>query len=229
MPLVDKGPGEEGEFRAGDPGAMANLPPYALGAEYVCWDSADRELDESAAIGFRVKRDAVIYLFQPRSVPAPRGWSFVEDRAGINRLYYPGGAAGYMRRYGAGALAELPGTPAGAALPLIMAQERGELGAEILIRRESGGEGGAGALLLEALVLPRLYSRRLPLQKRWLVNAGDGWEALEGNRYEGGALLEPPAEEESVAAPLRFRLELYTPDGEVERRAEKVWDMEEDF
>ncbi|MDR0597522.1 MAG: hypothetical protein LBG14_03335 [Treponema sp.] len=222
MPLVGR---EDQEFRAGDPGAMTNLPSYTLGAEYIRWDPEDAALDENAVIRFRVKRNAVVYLFLPRTVPAPRGWSLVEDRAALNRLYYPGGAAVYMRRYGAGALAELPGTPAGAALPLIMAQERGELTSDILIRREKGKEG----FILEALVQPRLHSRRLPLQRRWFANAGDGWEALEGNRYEGGAPKEASVEEETIAAPLRFRLELYTPDGEVERRVEKVWETEEEF
>jgi outer membrane protein assembly factor BamB len=226
MPLVGRGPGEDGEFSPGDPGAMANLPSYAIGAEYICWDPDDQLLDEGASIRFRVKRDTVVYLFLPRNVPAPRGWSLVEDRAGINRRYYPGGAAIYMRRYGAGAGAELPGTPTGSALPLIMAQERGGLTADIAIRRETGGE----ALLLEALVQPRQHSRRLPLQRRWFVNAGDGWEALEGNRYEEGAPAgEAPLEEGHIAAPLRFRLELYTPDGEVERRVEKVWELEEEL
>jgi hypothetical protein len=224
MPLVDQGSGEERDFRAGDPEAMANLPLYVLGAEYIPWDLEDLLLDEAASIRFRLKRSAAVYLFLPSAIPAPRGWSLVEDRAGINRLYYPGGAAVYMRRYGAGAVAELPGTPAGAALPLVMAQEKGGLAADILIRRESGAE----ALILEALVQPRLSSRRLPLQKRWFVNAGDGWEALEGNRYEDAAPADAPVEEEAVKAPLRFRLELYTPDGVVELRVEKVWEPEEE-
>ncbi|MDR3122948.1 MAG: PQQ-binding-like beta-propeller repeat protein [Treponema sp.] len=226
MLLVDKGRGED--FSPGDPEAMANLPSYTLGAEYIRWAQDDALLDENASIRFRVKRNAVIYLFLPRSVPAPRGWSLVEDRAVINRLYYPGGAAVYMKRYGAGALAELPGTPAGTALPLIMAQEKGDLSADILIRRESGAE----ALTLEALVHPRMHSRRLPLQRRWFVNAGDGWEPLGGNRYEAGAPAETsagipegtPEGEESIAAPLRFRLELCAPDGEVEHRVEKVYE-----
>jgi hypothetical protein len=223
MPLVDQD-GDQ-DYRAGDPLAMANLPLYALGAEYIRWDRDDAALDEGASIRFRAKRNVVIYLFLPHTVPAPRGWSLVEDRAGINRLYYPGGAGIYMRRYGAGALVELPGTPAGVALPLIMAQEKGELTADILIRRESGSE----ALILEALVQPRLHSRRLPLHRRWFVNAGDGWEPLEGNRYEQGALLEDPPEDAPIAAPLRFRLELCFPDGEVERRVEKVFEEEENF
>ncbi|MDR1250049.1 MAG: PQQ-binding-like beta-propeller repeat protein, partial [Treponema sp.] len=88
MFLVDDGRGEDQEH-----GAMAALPSYVLGAEYIRWDLGDAELDETASVRFRVKRNAVIYLFLPRNVPAPRGWSLVEDRAGINRLYYPGGAA----------------------------------------------------------------------------------------------------------------------------------------
>jgi hypothetical protein len=227
MPLVADGSGEDQDLRPGDSGAMAKLPSYTLGAEYIRWDRDDPRLDETASLSFRLKRNAVVYLFLSRSVPAPRGWSLVEDRAGINRLYYPGGTAVYMRRYNAGALAEIPGTPAGAAPPLVMAQERGDLAADILISRESDGE----ALILEALVQPRQHSRRLPLQRRWFVNAGDGWEALEGNRYENTAPVEAPSEapagEGAIAAPLRFRLELYTPDGEVERRLEKVYAREE--
>jgi hypothetical protein len=210
MPLVGDGLGEDQEH-----GAMAALPSYVLGAEYIRWDLGDAELDETASIRFRVKRNAALYLFLPRNVPAPRGWSLVEDRAGINRPYYPGGAAVYMRRYGSGSWVELPGTPAGAILPLIMAQERGGVGADILIRRESDDDG----LVLEAPAQPWQYSRRLPLRRRWFVNAGDGWEALEGNRY---VEKEPPADF------LRFRVELYTPDGEVEYRTEKIWEKEEE-
>ena len=225
MPLLDMRRGEDHDFSREDPEAMANLPSYTVGAEYIRWDSDDALLDGSAVISFQTKRNTVIYLFLPHTVSAPRGWSFVESRTGINRLSYPGGAAVYMRRYGAGARVELPGTPAGTALPLIMAQERGELAADMLIRRESG----SAALILQALVQPRQYSRRLPLQRRWFVNAGEGWEALEGNRYEAADPVEAPVEEESVAAPLRFRLELFTPDGEVERRVEKVYGEEDGF
>jgi hypothetical protein len=207
--------GSSRDVSRSDPGAMASLPSYVLGAEYLRWDRGDEQLDETASIRFRVKRNAALYLFLPRNVPAPRGWTLVEDRAGINARYYPGGAAVYMRRYGSGSWVELPGTPAGTVLPLIMAQERGGVGADILIRRESGGEG----LVLEAPAQPWQYSRRLPLRRRWLVNAGDGWEALEGNRY---------VEEEPAAELLRFRVELYTPDGEVEYRTEKVWEKEEE-
>ncbi|MDR1248535.1 MAG: PQQ-binding-like beta-propeller repeat protein [Treponema sp.] len=215
MPLVDRGVGEAQEYGTDDSGAITRLPLYALGAEYLRWDLGDEQLDETASIRFQVKRNAALYLFLPRNVPAPRGWSLVEDRAGINRLYYPGGASVYMRRYGSGSWAELPGTPAGIALPLILAQERGSVGADILIRRESGGEG----LILEAPAQPWQHSRRLPLRRRWFVNAGDGWEALEGNRY---------LEEEPSAELLRFRVELYTPDGEVEYRTEKVWEREQE-
>jgi hypothetical protein len=198
----------------GDSGVMDRLPLYVLGAEYLLWNPGDEDLDETALVRFQVKRNAALYLFLPRNVPAPRGWSLVEDRAGINRLRYPGGAAVYMRRYGPGSWVTIPGTPAGTALPLIMAQEKGALGADILIRRESGEEG----LILEAPARPWQHSRRLPLRRRWFVNAGEGWEALEGNRY---------VEEEPAADFLRFRVELYTPDGEVEYRTEKVWEPEE--
>ena len=122
-------------------------------------------------------------------------------------------------------MVEIPGTPAGTALPLVMVQEKGDVEADILIRRESNGD----ALLLEALVQPWQHSRRLPLQRRWFVNTGDGWEGLEGNRYEEGAPLDAPPAEGSVAAPLRFRLELSAPDGEVERRVEKVYEKEEEL
>jgi hypothetical protein len=213
----------ETEPKAGDPGAMAALPSYVLGAEYLGWDGEDVLLDETASLSFRLKRNAVVYLFLPSAIPAPRGWSLVEDGVGINRLYYPGGAAVYMRRYPQGALAEIPGTPAGAAPPLVMAQEKGDLTANISIRREEG------ALFLGALAQPRQHGRRLPLLRRWFVNAGDGWETLEGNRYEEPLPVETPEPSgETVTAPLRFRLELYTPDGQVELRVEKVFDPEED-
>jgi hypothetical protein len=235
------------QINRSDPAAMGNLPSYTLGAEYILWEEGDALFGEGSRISFRVKRNAVIYLFLPRTAAATgdalrealTAWSLVEDRADINRRSYPGGATVYMRRYRAFGVVELPGTPGGVAQPLIMAQERGSISADILIRHEpaagtktdgntitdAGPEEDAGlgtrdAFILDTLVRPWQYARRLPLLKRWFVNIGEGWVPLDGNRYD------PPANagEEPVSAPLRFRVELYTPDGELEYRAEKTYD-----
>jgi hypothetical protein len=170
----------------------------------------------------------------------------VENNTGLNRFWYPGGAAVYMRRFSRSALVELPGTPKGTIQPLIMVQELGSISADIVISREmpkglmpdSGarllqGSPGAAAIMepvgslavdgssgpvfvLDAIIRPWQYSRRLPLRKQWLVYTDDGWLPLEKGRYE------LPREKELWPAHLRFRLEIRTPDGELEYRAEKA-------
>jgi hypothetical protein len=104
------------------------------------------------------------------------------------------------------------------------------------------GEFRAGdALRLDHTPSPWRYTRRLPLLRRWFVftnaagdAAGDatgddgsagedspadsegGWEVLEGNRCT--------IPEDHSGGFLRFRLEITTPDGQVEYRGEKaVW------
>ncbi|WP_010259465.1 OmpL47-type beta-barrel domain-containing protein [Treponema primitia] len=218
MPLID----------AVDDGTIAKLPSYTLGAEYILWEEGDAELDESVRIRFQVKRNAVVYIFLPQNAAAPGSWAFVEDRVGINLQYYPGGAAVYMRRYGPSGWVEISGTPSGIIQPLIMVQEKGSVGADILINRETA-ELPVDSFTLEALVQPWQYSRRLPLRKRWFVNTGDGWTPLEGNRYEPPLDFGEEAVEKDISVPLRFRLELYTPDGEVEYRIEKVYGISTDF
>ncbi|MFP3042367.1 hypothetical protein LQZ19_11180 [Treponema primitia] len=218
MPLID----------AVDDGVITKLPSYTLGAEYILWKEGDAELDESARIRFQVKRNAVVYLFLPQNTAVPGSWAFVEDRVDINRQYYPGGAAVYMRRYGPSGWVEISGAPIGIVQPLIMVQEKGSIGADILIYPETAALP-AKIFTLEALVQPWQYSRRMPLRKRWFVNAGDGWMPLEGNHYEAPPDSGEEAIEKDVSVPLRFRLELYTPDGEVEYRIEKVYDISTDF
>jgi hypothetical protein len=102
-------------------------------------------------------------------------------------------------------------------------QERGSVFAEITVRddgtdRQTQGtdtvfEAGT-TIIMDAVVSPWQYSRRLPLRKRWFVDGEEGWIPLEGNSFE------LKGEEES--AYLRFRLELHTPDGQIEYRAEKT-------
>jgi hypothetical protein len=210
------------------PEALINLPSYVLGAEYAVWEPEDFALDGADRVRFRVDREALAYLFLPRTEEAPGDWSFVEEISRINRTYYPEGIRVYMKRLAAGAWTELPG---GAVPPLLAVQERGSISAEIEIR-EAGPEGeessaeeaatekAAGefapgtTLILEGIVSPWQYSRRLPLRKLWLVNTEAGWVPLEEDRYEIPGTLED--------AFLRFRLELYTPDGQREYRAEKT-------
>jgi hypothetical protein len=227
LPLLRGSGGGEGPgFDPAAPEALARLPSYTIGGEYPLWEAEDLDSGLTAEIRFRLSRDALVYLFLPPGTEAPEGWSFIEERPGINRTYYPRGAAVYMRRYHGGSWVEIPGSPVGRVPPLALAQEWGSVLGDIAFRRaESPGEenpqaesAGAGTpLVLEALVSPWTYSRRLPLRQRWSVNTGDGWLALEGNRY---TLPDEPGPE-----PPRFRLELYTPDGRTEHLAEKTLDM----
>jgi hypothetical protein len=252
MPLVEIPGTENSKFDRDRKEAVINLPSYTLGGESILWKEDDISTGEEAEIRFRVNKDAVVYLFLPKNAAVPAGWTFVEGNVGINRIYYPGGTGVYMRRYYGGDWVELTGTPPGTLPPLILVQERGSVFAEIVIRREDeqNREAGKGmALTLEALVSPWQYSRKLPLRKRWFVNTGDGWAPLEGNRYElppdpaesstelsGESSAENSAEDSEEASPaaapeysgqgyLRFRLEVYTPDGSVEYRTEKTEDL----
>ena len=204
--------------------ALFNLPSYALGGAYLLWEAEDLRADESARIRFQVNKDAAVYLFLPPGMDADPKWSFIEGNVRINRRYYPEGAAIYMRRFDAGAWVELQELPAGTPPPVTAVQERGAVFGDIQLRAAAGSPDGVSVmpgeyergsvLILEALVSPWRYSRRLPLRKRWFVNAGEGWTPLEGNQY---ALPEEPDR-----AYLTIRLELYTPDGQVEHRVEKT-------
>ncbi|GHU59796.1 hypothetical protein FACS189444_5750 [Spirochaetia bacterium] len=136
----------------------------------------------------------------------------------------------YMKRFSAGAFVDLPGAQEGMLPPLTIAQEIGTISAEIKIRNGSTDPGAepenglsvfqtedyeAGTeIVLEAVMSPWQYSRRLPLQNRWLINTAEGWVLIEGNRYEIPA--------NGSDAYLRFRLEVSTPDGQVEYRTEKT-------
>jgi hypothetical protein len=209
---------------------LINLPPYALGGEYLLFEEDVIAEDETQRIRFQVTKNAVVYLFIPRSMEAPQGFSFVEERPGINRTYYPGGTGVYMKRFNAGGTVELEGSSRGTLPPLVLVQERQPVFGEITVRIEAGtppddagvpvspsipGDFEAGkTVTLEAIVSPWQYSRRLPLRQRWFVNAGAEWMPLEENRYT--------LPEESGGGYVRFRLELYTPDGQLEYRTEKT-------
>jgi hypothetical protein len=247
MPVVEIPGGENPEFDRTRKEAMINLPSYTLGSEYILWKEDDIEAGEEAKIRFRVTKDVTVYLFLPRNAGVPAGWHFVEGNVGINRSYYPGGTGVYMRRFYGGDWVELAGTPPGTLPPLILVQERGSIFGEIVIHREEQQEQDGGkkiVLNLEAVITPWQYSRRLPLRKRWFVNTGDGWVPLEKNRYElfpeSGAAPGEGSPENSEGLPenlpetspaytapagyLRFRLEIYTPDGSIEYRTEKILD-----
>ncbi|GHU84953.1 hypothetical protein FACS189473_3310 [Spirochaetia bacterium] len=218
-----------------NPAALINLPSYSLGGEYILWEPEDALSDETSVIRFRVTKDAAVYLFIPdnsdlRPGDAPQTWSFVEISAGINRVWYHGGTNIYMKRFTAGSRVEIPGTRNGMMPPFIAVQETGMLFADIKIRpdetepdrstaRTSFGEYEAGtAIILDCDAGPWQYSRRLPLRKQWLVNTETGWIPLEENRYT----LPEFTAENNGGEYLRFRLELYTPDGQTEYRAEKT-------
>jgi hypothetical protein len=220
---------------------MGNMPLYALGGAYPLWEAADLLDSENAGIRFQVRRDAVVYLFLPWDANPGALWSFVERRADINSRYYREGAWVYLRRFDAGAWVEVLGSPRGTIPPLIAVQERGPVHGDILIRRaetpetefphaESHRDPAAKenaadpppqeeyrpgqVLTLEALTGPWQYCRRLPLRKRWFIHSGDAWVLLEGNQYT--------LPEEPDLGFIRIRLELYTPDGQVEYRTEKT-------
>jgi hypothetical protein len=211
--------------------ALINLPSYTLGGEYILFEKDDALLDENARLRFRVAKNAAAYAFMPRGTTAPEGWSFVEGNADINQHYYPGGTDVYMKRLNSGSVAEVPGTTPGQLLPLIAIQELGSISAEItlqgMVYRDEDGElretpilpaagdnfEGGTIIIAENAIGPWQYSRRLPLRSRWLVNTGDGWLALEDNRFELP---------DDTGGYIRLRLELYTPDGQVEYRTEKT-------
>ncbi|MDR3336529.1 MAG: Ig-like domain repeat protein [Treponema sp.] len=209
--------------------ALANLPSYTIGAEYLVFNPEDLQEREETVIQFHVTQDAVVYLFLPNGIEPPASWNLVEEGLRINRTYYPEGNSMYMKRYLADSMVTIA-VPQGKHLPpFVAAQKTGAIFADIHIRQEKQDEGLEGFYRKETnpfneyeegslLVLgyeasPWQWSRRLPLRKRWLINSGEGWLSLDGNRYT----IAP----ESELAVLRFRLELYTPDGQIEYRTEK--------
>jgi hypothetical protein len=209
--------------------ALDNLPPYTIGAEYLVFNPEDLQEREKTVIQFHVAQDAVVYLFLPNGIEPPASWSFVEAGLKINRTYYPEGNSVYMKRYPADSMVTIA-IPQGKHLPpFVAAQKTGTIFADIHIRQEKQDEGLEGFYRKETnpfneyeegslLVLgyeasPWQWSRRLPLRGRWLINSGEGWLSLDGNRYT----IAPESELDA----LRFRLELYTPDGQIEYRTEK--------
>jgi hypothetical protein len=203
-----------------DTDVMNRLPSYVLGAEYILWEEDDIQRAEDARIRFKVNRDAAVYLFLPNNYTPPAGWSFVENIAGFNRFRYPGGAAVYMRRFNRASLVELHGTAKGVIQPLIVVQELGSISADLVITMVDAAaddtDGANPVFILDAVVRPWQHSRRLPLRRQWFVYGDEGWQPLEKGRYELGG------DREQWPAHLRFRLEIRTPDGELEYRAEKA-------
>ncbi|GHU08175.1 hypothetical protein FACS1894151_03660 [Spirochaetia bacterium] len=214
---------------------LGRLPSYIAGSEYILWDKADTATDESAVISFRVTKDLILYALLPEGERAPESWALVEKTASVNRIFYPSGTDVYMKRQSAGNSVELYGTSEGKLPPVIFAQEYGGISADISIGIEqvqqqteqpkppaqipylSGDLKPGTVLVLNHTVTPWRFSRRLPLHLRWMVNSGEGWAELESNynesRYEIPETSEPY---------IRLRLEVYTPDMQIEYRAERI-------
>jgi hypothetical protein len=239
MPIL-RDNGEKPEPDRSSLAALVNLPSYVMGAEYIIWepeDVAGEENAEERIIRFRPAKDAAAYLFLPEGNEAPASWSPVRESAMINQAWYAGGVSVYMKRLAAENWIEIPVAGSGKLPPLVALQERGSVSADIVIREnedreeETGDPDGvdmpeidrfgfieeyeAGTeLLLDGRPVPWRYSRRLPLIKKWYVSYRAEWLPLEGNRW----IIPEDAEPGYV----RFRLELVTPDGQVEYRTEKT-------
>jgi hypothetical protein len=227
--------------------ALVNLPSYVIGAEYIIWEPEDvstgeGNANENRVISFRAAKDAAAYLFLQEGSEAPASWSPVRENAMINRNWYGEGVSVYMKRLAAESLIEIPVAGSGKLPPLIAVQERGSVSADIVIRRGEGREekdddlngvdmpvierpGFMGVfsveeyeagteLLLDGRPGPWRYSRRLPLIKKWYVSYQAEWLPLEENRWT--------IPEDAEPGYIRFRLELVTPDGQVEYRTEKT-------
>jgi hypothetical protein len=208
--------------------ALENLPAYVMGGDYLVWQTEDVqrsgevEIRREAEIRFQVTCDAAVYVFIPEGAERPEGFSFVEDSRGVNRASYGNGSF-YMKRFAKGAWVSITVAADSALPPFIAAQRTGSVFAEIRVRQEEP-DGAANpfneyetgtAIALGCEVSPWRWSRRLPLRRRWFVSTGEGWRLLEDNRFT------LPEETESVHGYVRFRLELYTPDGQIEYRTEK--------
>ncbi|MDR2402912.1 MAG: hypothetical protein LBD78_02670 [Spirochaetaceae bacterium] len=213
--------------------ALLNLPSYAIGGEYLLWEAEEPGTDAVRNIGFRVSADVVVYLFIPRGMKAPGDWSLIEENRRINRTYYPGGTGVYMKRFNGGSRVTIEDIPGCMTPPLVLVQERRAVFAGITVWPEETTLPGTGTnqssasspeeykggtrVILEALISPWQYSRRLPLRKRWFVSVDEEWLPLEGNRYD--------LPDTGTPGYLRFRVEIYTPDGQTEYRTEKVIDV----
>jgi hypothetical protein len=241
MPILRED-GEKPEVDRSSPAALVNLPSYVIGAEYIIWEPEDVPAGEENAgrervIRFRITKDAAAYLFLPEGSEAPASWSPVKESAMINQTWYAGGVSIYMKRLASENWIEIPVTGSGKLPPLVALQERGSVTADIVIRenedREEETDDPDGVdmpaierydfveeyeagteLLLDGRPGPWRYSRRLPLIKKWYVSYQAEWLPLEGNRWTIPEDIEPGY--------VRFRLELVTPDGQVEYRTEKT-------
>jgi hypothetical protein len=241
MPILRDG-GEKPEPDRSSPAALVNLPSYVMGAEYIIWEPEDVSAGEENAgeeriIRFRTTKDAAAYLFLPEGSEAPVSWSPVRESAMINQTWYAGGVSIYMKRLASENWIEIPVRGSGKLPPLVVLQERGSVTADIVIRENEDREEKAGdpdgvdmpeidrsgfveeygpgtELLLEGRPVPWRYSRRLPLIKKWYVSYQAEWLPLEENRWT--------IPEDAEPGYVRFRLELVTPDGQVEYRTEKT-------
>jgi hypothetical protein len=233
LPMVRLGGNEPSEG-----GALSNLPSYALGGEYLLWEEEDIARDETSVIRFRVTTDAVVYLFLPPDADVPGGWSYVGESPRINRTYYRNGSRVYMKRCYGESWVELPGSRAGSLPPFIAVQEWKPVFADIEVRPArllpnlepslapetfgplEAGDCEAGTTgVLNARTADWQASRRLALRKQWLVSTEAEWVSLETNTY---TLPSDPS-----VGYVRFRLELYAPDGQLEYRTEKTIGIKE--
>ncbi|MDR2784657.1 MAG: IPT/TIG domain-containing protein [Treponema sp.] len=240
MPILRED-GKKPEPDRSSPAALVNLPSYVMGAEYIIWEPEDVSAGEENAgkeriIRFRTAKDVVAYLFLPEGKEAPASWSPVREDAMINQTWYAGGVSVYMKRLAGENRVEIPVTGSGRLPPLVAIQERGSVSADIVIRKNGDREGKAGDpgnvdmpvieraefieeyeagtdLLLDGRPSPWRYSRRLPLIKKWYVSYRTEWLPLEGNCWT--------IPEDTEPGYIRFRVELVTPDGQVEYRTEK--------
>jgi hypothetical protein len=236
MPIL-RNNGEKPKSDRSSPAALVNLPSYVMGAEYIIWEPEDVSAGKERVIRFRAAKDAAAYLFLPEGNEVPASWSPVRESAAINQTWYVGGVSVYMKRFVAENWIEIPVTGSEKLPPLVALQERGSVSADIVIREndnngEKAGDSdgvdmpqversgfveeyGAGTeLLLDGMPIPWRYSRRLPLIKKWYVSYQAEWLPLEENRWT--------IPEDADPGYIRFRLELVTPDGQVEYRTEKT-------
>jgi hypothetical protein len=146
-----------------------------------------------------------------------------------------------MRRYIEAATVTFTDMPAGSAPPLVVAHECASIEAELTIREyvppnaRANSERTNGAtiappepltevspgmeLSLETAVRPLNHARRLPLKTRYLIFTDEGWKQLDSDHY---TVREEDADTDGLPRDLRFRAEVYAPDGWIAYRTEKL-------
>ncbi|ULQ58748.1 putative Ig domain-containing protein [Brucepastera parasyntrophica] len=214
---------------------ISALPSYAAGGEYILWQESDRDKNESEGGRMRVLQDAVVYLFLPAGQPAPSGWTEVETAFDINRVYYENGSTVYMRLFDAEAEVEIPGTPEGQILPLVITQPIESAESHIYMWREevsvtgsqvetahekmpdsqaSGSRFEAGTTVrFKARLDPYRSAQVLPLTERWFVRTDSGWEPVTEPAYT--------LPEVTFLSRAGVRVEYLLPDGSVFSRQER--------